>query len=63
MRVTKPGWTAGVARRKITPPPGVELAGLGYYLERKWQRVRDDLNATALVISDETGRFWRDSQR
>lgn len=55
MRVTKPGWTAGVARRKITPPPGVELAGLGYYLERKWQRVRDDLNATALVISDETG--------
>ena len=36
----------------LTPPPGVELAGLGYYLERKWERVRDDLTATALVIGD-----------
>lgn len=41
---------AGIARRVITPPPHVELAGLGYYLERKAERVRDDLNATALVI-------------
>jgi hypothetical protein len=40
----------GVARRVITPPPHVELAGLGYYLERKAERVRDNLNATALVI-------------
>ena len=48
----KARWMAGVARRVITPPPGVELAGLGYYLERKWQRVRDDLTATALVVGD-----------
>src|SRR5436309_2792090 len=42
----------GTARRVINPPPGVELAGLGYYLNRTWERVRDDLNATALVIGD-----------
>src|SRR5262249_24518502 len=42
----------GAARRIITPMPGVELAGLGYYLNRTWQRVRDDLTATALVIGD-----------
>ena len=45
----------GVARRRITPPPGVELAGLGYFLARRWQRVRDDLQATALVIEDARG--------
>ncbi len=48
-------FTAGVARRVITPPWGVELAGLGYYLQRTWQRVRDDLTATALVVGDENG--------
>lgn len=48
-------YTVGIARRVITPPWGVELAGLGYYLERTWERVRDDLNATALVLSDEGG--------
>ena len=53
MNVTKPTWTFGIARRKITPPPGVELAGLGYYLNRQWERIRDDLNATALVIGDD----------
>src|SRR5436190_22047410 len=42
----------GVARRVITPPPRVELAGLGYYLGRKGERVRDALNATAMVIGD-----------
>ncbi|MEO5802640.1 MAG: hypothetical protein ABIR24_03855 [Verrucomicrobiota bacterium] len=46
----------GVARKIITPPPGVELAGLGYYLNRTWARLRDDLTATAFVIEDETGR-------
>ena len=49
-------WLAGIARRRITPPPGVELAGLGYYLNRTWDGVHDDLNATAVVISDEDGR-------
>src|SRR5262249_14808961 len=46
----------GVARRVISPPPGVELAGLGYYLNRTWQRVREDLRVTALVIGD--GKNW-----
>ncbi len=49
-------WTVGVARRVITPPWGVELAGWGYYLQRTWKRVRDDLTATALVVSDDAGR-------
>lgn len=43
----------GVARRIITPSPRVELAGLGYYLNRRGQRVRDDITATALVIGDD----------
>lgn len=42
----------GVARGTITPPWGVELAGLGYYLGRTWTRIRDDLNVTALVAED-----------
>jgi neutral ceramidase len=42
----------GVARTCLTPPWGVELAGLGYYLRRTWQRIRDHLAATALVIND-----------
>jgi len=50
-------WTAGIARRIITPPLHVELAGLGYYLNRTPQRIRDNLNATALVIGDEFGKF------
>ena len=55
-------WRVGVARRIINPGAGVELAGLGYYLNRAWQRVRDGLTATALVISDEQDhslRWWR----
>ena len=49
-------WRAGIDRRTITPPPGVELAGLGYYLHRTWNSVHDDLHATAFVVSDESGR-------
>ena len=41
---------AGVGRRIITPPPGVELTGLGYYMKRVWRRVHDDLHATAVVV-------------
>jgi len=47
-----PSWLAGAARRVITPPAHVELAGLGYYLGRKGKRVANDLTATALVVSD-----------
>ena len=39
----------GIYRTGITPPWGVELAGLGYYLQRTWNLVRDELSATALV--------------
>lgn len=44
--------TAGVARTCLTPFWGVELTGWGYYIERKWQRVHDGLQATALVVDD-----------
>jgi len=44
--------TVGIYRTLITPPWGVELAGLGYYLGRTWQKVRDDLTATAFVAHD-----------
>jgi neutral ceramidase len=43
---------AGVARTRLSPPAGVELAGWGYYLGRTWQRVRDHTAATALVLDD-----------
>jgi hypothetical protein len=49
-------WHVGSARRLINPPSGVELAGLGYYLSRTWERVRDDLTATALIITDAQGQ-------
>jgi len=45
-------FTSGIARTVITPYWGVELTGWGYYIERRWQRVRDDLCATALVVDD-----------
>lgn len=43
---------AGVNRACITPPPGVELTGWGYYLERTWLDIHDDLNATSLVVEN-----------
>src|SRR5260221_12153805 len=43
---------SGVARTRLTPPWGVELAGWGYYLNRIWRAVRDDTAATALVFDD-----------
>lgn len=51
-------YAVGIARRVITPLWGVELAGLGYYLGRTWESVRDDLNVTALVLGDEGGALW-----
>lgn len=42
----------GVARTRLTPFWGVELAGWGYYLRRTWQRVRDDTAATAMIVDD-----------
>ena len=46
--------TAGVGRTRITPWWGVELTGWGYYIERTWRTIHDDLNATALVLDDGT---------
>ena len=48
-------FSVGISRRVITPPWGVELAGWGYYLHRTWERVRDDLHATAVVVTDDQG--------
>lgn len=48
-------WTAGIARRIITPTSDVELAGLGYYLNRTAERVRDHLTVTAFVIRSAKG--------
>ena len=45
-------FTAGVARTTITPYWGVELTGWGYYIERCWQRIHDDLHATAVAVDD-----------
>lgn len=44
--------TAGIARTSLTPFWGVELTGWGYYIQRRWQRIHDDLHATALVVDD-----------
>jgi len=50
------GWKVGIARRIITPGKHVELAGLGYYLNRTPERVRDNLAATAFVIGNKQGQ-------
>ncbi len=44
------GLKAGVARARLTPFWGVELTGWGYFLNRTWESVHDDLQATALVL-------------
>jgi hypothetical protein len=43
---------AGIARTDLTPFWGVELTGWGYYIQRRWRRIHDRLNATALVVED-----------
>ena len=45
-------FSAGIARTDLTPYWGVELTGWGYYIERRWQRIHDRLNATALAVDD-----------
>ncbi len=46
---------AGTARTNINPPQGVELTGWGYYIERQWQRVHDDLRATSIAMEGAGG--------
>ncbi len=44
------GMKAGFGKARITPPLGVELAGYGYYLERRARGVLDDLYARCLAL-------------
>ncbi len=43
---------AGFATVNITPPIGVELAGFGFYLNRRSTGIRDELYSKALVLDD-----------
>jgi len=42
--------TAGYGERTITPPLGVDLAGYGFYLDRKAASVLDDLKCRAVYL-------------
>ncbi len=48
---------AAIARTCINPFWGVELTGWGYYLNRTWLRIHDDLHATSLVVSNGDNRL------
>lgn len=41
---------AGFGKAELTPPLGVELAGYGYYLQRRAAAVADPLYARALLL-------------
>ena len=45
---------AGFGMAEITPPVGTELAGFGYYLERRMEGVRDPLHIRAAVLEEGT---------
>jgi hypothetical protein len=44
------GLVCGYGERTITPPLGVELAGYGFYLERKAEAVLDELKCRAVAL-------------
>jgi hypothetical protein len=44
------GLTVGYAERIITPPLGIDLAGYGFYLDRKAASVLDDLRCRAVHL-------------
>ncbi len=46
---------AGIGKSDLTPPLGVELAGYGYYLQRRAESVCDRLYAHALMLENDTG--------
>lgn len=46
---------AGIGKSDLTPPLGVELAGYGYYLQRRAQSVCDRLYAHALMLENDRG--------
>jgi len=43
---------AGVSKIKITPRPGLEMAGYGVYINRIGKEIHDDLYARALLFDD-----------
>jgi len=47
--------TAGYGERVITPPLGVDLAGYGFYLDRKTASVLDDLKCRAIYLRSDGG--------
>ncbi|MEZ6063277.1 MAG: hypothetical protein R3C19_23260 [Planctomycetaceae bacterium] len=46
---------AATGRTTMTPFSGVELTGWGYYIERTWTSIHDDLYATALAAESDDG--------
>lgn len=48
---------AGYGKTEITPPLGVELAGYGYYLNRRAESIADPLFARAVFLEDREERF------
>ena len=47
---------AGWGKAELTPPLGVELAGYGYYLQRRAETIADPLYARALLLEQESRR-------
>jgi hypothetical protein len=43
---------AGYGEKTITPPLGTDLTGFGFYLDRRTDRILDDLKARALFLKD-----------
>lgn len=43
----------GYGEKKITPPLGTDLAGFGFYLDRRSTKVRDNLQVRALYLKNE----------
>jgi neutral ceramidase len=45
---------AGYGEKIITPPPGIDLCGYGFYLDRRAESVLDDLKARALFLKNDS---------
>ncbi len=48
---------AGMGKAELTPPMGVELAGYGYYLNRRAAQVLDPLYARALYVKTDAEKW------
>lgn len=48
---------AGYGEAAITPSLGTDLTGFGFYLERRAERVLDDLKVRALFLDNQTARL------